>query len=88
MGSVNDIPSHEGRSWEQSFRLPWRADNQYPEVEETFANVRKVFEEELTRAYESQPMDVEQRLNASLKLKKHLAPGVLAERFLKVQAAS
>lgn len=78
-----DIPSHEGRSWEQSLRLVWKEDNAYPEVEETFAHVRQVFESELSRAYASKPMDEEKVLQASVSVRRHMAPGVAAEKLLR-----
>ncbi|MBR3664607.1 MAG: hypothetical protein IKN64_08125 [Desulfovibrio sp.] len=78
-----DIPSHQGRHGEQSLRLPWREDNSYPEVEASFCALRKAFEEELARAYASQPMAEEQTLKASPAIKKHLAPGLVAERLLR-----
>ena len=31
-----EIPSHKGRLWKQSLRLPWREENDYPEVEQSF----------------------------------------------------
>ncbi|MBQ7607261.1 MAG: hypothetical protein IJU76_04765 [Desulfovibrionaceae bacterium] len=78
-----DIPSHEGRTWQQSIRLPWREDNAYPEVEETFRSVRSAYEEEILKAYASLPMKEEKTLEASPALAKHLASGVLAERLLR-----
>ncbi|MCR5814769.1 MAG: hypothetical protein K6G15_09790 [Desulfovibrio sp.] len=78
-----DIPSHQGRHGEQSLRLPWRVDNCYPEVEESFVHLRSAFEEELARAYASQPMAEEQTLKASADSKKQLAPGLVAERLLR-----
>ncbi len=78
-----DIPSHEGRSWQQSLRLPWREDNTYPEVEETFRVVRTAYEKELMKAYASQPMEERRTLKATPTLAQHLAPGVLAERLLR-----
>ncbi|MBQ7457500.1 MAG: hypothetical protein IJS54_07855 [Desulfovibrio sp.] len=77
-----DIPSHEGRHWQQSLRLPWRADNGYPEVEETFSKVREVFEQELMRAYDSLPMDETKNIKSTQAFQHHCAPGVIAERFL------
>ena len=77
-----DIPSHQGRHWEQSLRLPWRSDNLYPEVEETFQHVRARFEEEVSRACASKPMQVEGSLEASTRVKQQIACSVLAERLL------
>lgn len=81
-----DIPSHEGRHWQQSLRLPWRENNEYPEVEETFRSVRTVYEKELMKAYASLPMNEEKSLYASKELQQCLAPGVVAERILRFAA--
>ncbi|MCR4666429.1 MAG: hypothetical protein K5657_03945 [Desulfovibrio sp.] len=78
-----DIPSHQGRYGEQSFRLPWREDNQYPEIEESFALVREAFEAEVSRAYASQPMNEEGELSSSQAIQKHIAPAVVGERLLR-----
>ena len=41
-----EIPSHKGRLWKQSLRLPWREGNDYPEVEQSFKKLRDAFEAE------------------------------------------
>ena len=79
-----DIPSHQGRSWEQSLRLVWRKDNDYLEVAESFKKMREIFEAELSLAYASKPMDIEECLQATAQIKQQLAPGVLADRFLQL----
>lgn len=77
-----ETPSHRGRSWSQSLRLPWRESNSYPEVEESFTRLRETFELELSKAYASQPMEEENSLESTVASKENIAPGVLAERFL------
>ncbi len=49
-----DIVSHKGNLWKQKLKLPWREDNQYPEIEESFKLLRSAFEEELKKANDSQ----------------------------------
>ncbi len=78
-----DIPAHQGRHGEQSLRLPWREDNSYPEVEESFSKLRRVVEEELAKAFASQPMADEQTLKSTVDSKKRLAPELVAERLLR-----
>ena len=78
-----EAPSHRGKSWPQTLRLPWRADNAYPEVEESFNAFRDAFEKMLAEAYASQPINEERSLSSSSQSRSHVAAGVLAERFLK-----
>ncbi len=79
-----ETPSHKGRIWKQSLRLPWREDNAYPEVERSFAKLREAFEAELQQAYDSQPMNETKSLLGTEMAKERIAPGVLAERLLKL----
>ena len=60
-----EIPSHKGRLWKQSLRLPWREENDYPEVEQSFKKLCDAFEAELKAAYGSLPMDESNSLAAS-----------------------
>ncbi|MBQ8744014.1 MAG: hypothetical protein IJZ18_02380, partial [Mailhella sp.] len=71
-----------GKSWPQTLRLPWRADNAYPEVEESFNAFRDAFEKMLAETYASQPINEERSLSSSSQSRSHVAAGVLAERFL------
>ena len=77
-----EVPSHKGRVWTQSLRLPWREDNTYPEVDASFAILREAFEKELAAAYASAPMQEEGALQSTAHSKRSIAPGLLAERFL------
>ncbi|MDL2269669.1 hypothetical protein LJC71_07830 [Desulfosarcina sp. OttesenSCG-928-A07] len=79
-----DVPSHQGHSWTHCLRLPWRADNEYPEVEASFQQLRCAFEKELESAYASTPVKISQSLKTSGAAKTTIAPGVLAERFLRL----
>ncbi len=77
-----EAPSHRGRSWPQTLRLPWREDNAYPEVEASFLAFREAFEAMLAQAYASAPMQEEGSLASSAASRMLVAPGVLAGRFL------
>lgn len=79
-----ETPSHRGRSWPQSLRLPWRADNAYPEVEASFAALREAFEKLLAEACASEPMKEEGSLSSSSASRTLVAPGILADRFLRM----
>ncbi|MDL2316456.1 hypothetical protein LJC59_05180 [Desulfovibrio sp. OttesenSCG-928-A18] len=83
-----EIPSHVGHSWTHSLRLPWRKDNDYPEVETSFRLLREAFEKELAAAYASKPMRAEGSLETSAPAKANIAPGILGERFLRSAAQS
>ncbi len=76
------IVSHKGSAWPQKIRLPWREDNNYPEVEESFALLREAYEQELALANESLPMQESASMQISDKANAALAPNVLAEKFL------
>ena len=78
----HEIPSHKGRLWKQSLRLPWREENDYPEVEQSFKKLCDAFEAELKAAYGSLPMDESNSLETSFDARRFIAPGILAERFL------
>lgn len=83
-----EIPSHKGHAWTQTLRLPWREDNLYPEVAKSFEKLREAFEAELSSANASLPLMLEDSLETSLAAKAEIAPGVLAERFLKLARKS
>ena len=82
-----ETPSHRGKSWPQTLRLPWRADNFYPEVEESFRTFRDAFDSMVREAYASAPMNEEGSLSSSDAARIHIAPGVAAARFLRMAAA-
>ncbi|MBP3731606.1 MAG: hypothetical protein J6I40_09080 [Mailhella sp.] len=83
-----ESPSHRGKSWPQTLRLPWREGNAYPEVEESFQNFRSEFEKMLRQAYASAPMNEERSLSSSNAVRAHVAPGVAAARFLRMAGRS
>ena len=49
-------PSHKDGKTSDSLKLPWRADNAYPEVEGFFHRVAHGFEAALSEALESAPL--------------------------------
>ncbi len=83
-----DIPSHKGRAWPSSLRLPWREDNVYPEVEESFRLLRDAFERQLEDAYASLPIREENSIGSSPESRRHIAPATLGARFLRFAPAS
>ncbi len=76
------LVSHKGNMWPQSIRLPWREDNIYPEVEESFKLLRQAFEAELANAKQSQAMEESHCLQLTEQATQNIAPAVLAEKFL------
>ncbi len=76
------LVSHKGSMWAQNIRLPWREDNSYPEVEESFQLLRSAFEKELANANASAAMDEDAFLQLSDIATQNIAPSVLAEKFL------
>lgn len=78
----------KGRTWPQSLRLPWRADNAYPEVEASFLALRRAFEAVLAEACRSEPMKEQGALSSSEASRSFVAPGVLADRFLRMAGKS
>lgn len=83
-----EIPSHKQQTWTNSLRLPWRVDNNYPEVHDSLHALRVAFEEALQSAYASLPMDENDSLHISDVARNSIAPAVLGERFLKLAKAS
>ncbi|HML53481.1 MAG TPA: hypothetical protein PKC79_05250 [Solidesulfovibrio magneticus] len=75
-------PNHATGTLRQSLRLPWREDNDYPEVEASFAALRRAFEAAFAAAGASQPMDVRGELTLTAGLKRDLAPSLMADRLL------
>ncbi len=76
-------PSHKDGSASQSLKLPWREDNAYPEVEESFTLLRDAFEEALARAVQSAPMNLIGRLETSSAMRRTIAPAFAAGRILR-----
>jgi hypothetical protein len=76
-------PSHKERSSMQRLKLPWREDNSYPEVEESFALLRAAFEEALAHALQSAPMSLCGSMEVTPAMRRTLAPAFAAQRILR-----
>ena len=83
---VLESPSHKGHSWTHTVKLPWRENNEYPEVEASFLLLRDALEKELRAACLSQPMQLRGSVQTSREAKAGMAPGLLAERFARIAA--
>ena len=79
-----EAPSHVGHSMLHTLTLPWRSDNDYPEVQVSFCKLRDALEREIERASKSEPMDEQGSVRATTQAKKLLAPDVAAARFLRL----
>ena len=62
--------------------LPWRENSAYPEIEESFISLREEFESALKVAYESKPFEIKGELDLSTETRKHIASGLISQRFL------
>ena len=76
-------PSHRSGETSERFKLPWRADNAYPEVEQAFMALRDAFELALEQACNSRSMHRDGSLETSEIAKKTIAPAFAAERMLR-----
>ncbi|OEU79730.1 MAG: hypothetical protein BA865_00230 [Desulfobacterales bacterium S5133MH4] len=76
-------PGHKTPEVAETICLPWRADNEYPEIETSFHRLRDDFEESLRHAYNSLPMDTKGNMGITPQTKKHIAPGIAAARLLR-----
>ena len=81
-----EAPSHKGHAELRALRLPWRDNNEYPEVEASFTALRDALEEELLAAGRSQPINLQSSLQTSAQTRVGLAPAVLAERLIRLTA--
>lgn len=75
-------PSHRTGEITESVKLPWRENNTYPEVEESFKALRITFEETMQAASASAPINIQGALETSAQAKSAIAPAFAAERFL------
>ena len=77
-----EIPPHKGRFGSTALRLPWREDNDYPEVQASFEALRLAFETELARTRASEPMNECGSLRLSGKALRAATPEIMAARLL------
>lgn len=77
-------PSHKDGQRSDSLKLPWREDNVYPEVGESFALLRLAFESALAQALASPAMAEKGALETSPAMRQAMAPAFAAQRILKV----
>lgn len=77
-------PSHKSKELTERLKLPWRENNAYPEVEESFLALRDAFERVLTETSQSKPLLEKGRLETSGLAKAKIAPAFAAERILQV----
>lgn len=76
-------PDHKTAETGGRLTLPWREDCSYPEVKESFTRLRADFETVLREAYSSLPIEENGRLELSAETKRHIADGIVSEKFLK-----
>lgn len=77
-------PSHKTGHRRETLMLPMRRDNDYPEVENSFGQLRRVFEEALLAAYANSAFEIRGRMEMTPSTKQRIAPAVAARRFLAV----
>ncbi|MGX7948671.1 hypothetical protein [Oleidesulfovibrio alaskensis] len=77
-------PDHKRGEATGRLRLPWREEQQYPEVEESFRELRARFEVVLKNAYDSAPADISGCLELTQATRSHIACGVVRQQFLQV----
>ncbi len=77
-------PSHKTGELSEALKLPWREDNSYPEVAESFAALRAAFEAALAQAVQSAPMQENGSLETTAEAKRLVAPAFAAQRLLQL----
>ncbi|MFO7596169.1 MAG: hypothetical protein R6W92_07455 [Desulfocurvibacter africanus] len=80
-------PSHKTGKASETLKLPWRQDNAYPEVEQSFMQLREAFERVLVETADSPPMRASGNLETSGNAKRAVAPAFAAGRILQVVKA-
>lgn len=76
-------PYFKDGSIKEFIRLPFRDNNDYPEVHRSFEKLRNEFEKHLKASYDSKPISKEYRLELSEETKKIVASGITAAKMLK-----
>lgn len=81
-------PAHKTVELMDVLRLPWRKNNEYPEVEASFNALRAAFEQALAQAAGSAPFRLCGSLEYTEAHKKAIAPAFAAERLLRLVRAA
>jgi hypothetical protein len=77
-------PSHKTGHCRETLMLPIRQGNDYPEVEASFRDLRRAYEDALLTAYANSAFETKGRLDMTSATKRRIAPAVAARRFLAV----
>lgn len=77
-------PSHQTGERRGTLMLPMRSTNDYPEVDESFRELRRTYEEALLKAYANSAFETCGRLEMTTETKRQIAPAVAARSFLSV----
>jgi len=76
-------PSHKKGAISDSMTLPWRSpDTGFDDVKMAFDQLRKDFEQTLTSAYDSAPLDILENLDLTEETRKHIVCGVASAKIL------
>jgi hypothetical protein len=77
-------PSHKTGHRREMLMLPMRRGNDYPEIEASFRELRRVYEQALLDAYANSAFETRGNLGMTSATKQRIAPSVAARRFLAV----
>ncbi len=76
-------PSHKKGTESGELTLAWRnPESGFDDVKEAFVRLRYAFEQTLTNAHDSAPLEIVENLELSESTRKHIAAGVASARFL------
>ena len=75
-------PSHKTGSCHEVLTMPARCDKCYPEVEQSFRELRRAYEQVLLEAYENSAFEIDGRLEMTAETKRRIAPAAAAARFV------
>lgn len=78
------VPHFKRGEIEDFIRLPFRASNEYPEVEASFRQLRHAYEKVVRKAYGHEPMDTDGQLGITAETKSCIAARVTADRILSI----
>lgn len=81
-------PAHKTGQAVETLRLPWRGNNEYPEVDASFQALRRTFEAALAEASASAPLKLCGSLETTGETRRVIAPAFAAERLLRLVNAA